>query len=100
MINLAAMRQHLGHEPLQTDVGKTDGRHRGCQILIGNSLPQIRPQTRCTRFCCFGRFELTNQMLRLRYLLRRHPTLVLMRFCLASATSNDEAKSNHLYAST
>jgi hypothetical protein len=35
---VVAVRKHLGREPLQTDVGKTDRRHRAAQMRRATSL--------------------------------------------------------------
>jgi sensor histidine kinase regulating citrate/malate metabolism len=56
---VVAVRQHLGREPLQTDVGKTDRRHRAAQIhrTTGGNGQRCKPPVRLQQSQIIGRIS-------------------------------------------
>ena len=59
---VVAVRQHLGREPLQTDVGKTDRRHRAAQkprATSGNG-QRCKPPDRLQQRQIIGRIHLNH----------------------------------------
>ena len=59
---MVAVRKHLGREPLQTDVGKTDRRHRAAQKsrATGGNGQRCKPPVRLQQSQIIGRVHLNH----------------------------------------